>query len=819
MGAEFHKYQKFLKLEIDRGFDNRAIVGGLEKIVPTWQADARKAGLSTEEVGSVSELMNAYGAQDIAARKESIQKLLGIIKRLQSGLKNSADELDQIADESFPELEKSSLPAQKETEDRPAARPASSNPGLAAPLTVLHGVGPANAEKFKALGCETLGDLLYFFPRRYDDYSQLKTINKLKYGDVVTVIGVVEAVDTRNLQRRGQTVTEAVIFDGTGKLRLTWFNQRWISTKLAPKMQIVVSGKIDMYLGRLVINNPAFEELEREHLHTNRIVPVYPLTAKLTQNIVRRAMYQTINYWAPRTPEYLPANIRNDASLIDLPTALTQVHFPSSNELLSKALHRLAFDEIFMLQLGVQSQKVAWEGLQAEKFAISDEMMSSFSGGLPYQLTGAQVNAINELRADLSSGRPMNRLLQGDVGSGKTIVAAAAILVIASNNAQSVLMAPTSILAEQHYHNLLTVMTDSASHEPWLKPEEIALLVGSTREAEKAEIREKLAAGEIKLIIGTHALLEDPITFSNLQLAIVDEQHRFGVEQRNILRGKGNNPHLLVMTATPIPRSLALTVYGDLDLTLLDEMPAGRQPVSTHVLHPIEINRAYDLINKQIDAGYQAYVIYPLIDAAEDETERKAATAEYERLKNDIFPQHEVGLLHGRMKPDEKEQVMAEFRAGHYKILVSTTVIEVGVDVPNATVMMVEGANRFGLAQLHQLRGRVGRGSAQSYCLLVPENENALENERLMVMAQTTDGFVLAQKDLEQRGPGEFLGERQSGFADLQMADLMDVRLIEQARAQAQALFKDDPALEKPENRHMKMMMERFWTEQKGVSN
>jgi ATP-dependent DNA helicase RecG len=400
----------------------------------------------------------------------------------------------------------------------------------------------------------------------------------------------------------------------------------------------------------------------------------------------------------------------------------------------------------------------------------------------------------------------MNRLLQGDVGSGKTVVAALAAAMINQSGAQAAIMAPTSILAEQHFRSFSNLLAG----------ENVRLLVGDTPEAEKAEIRAGLADGTIQVVVGTHALIEDPIQFKDLQFVVIDEQHRFGVEQRAALRDKGTTPHLLVMTATPIPRSLALTLYGDLDLSVMDEMPAGRQPIETYILRPQELERAFSLIRSQIKDGRQAFIIYPLVEESEKMDNLKAATEEHEKLQKEIFPELKLGLLHGRLKPDEKDRVMADFRDKKYDILVSTTVVEVGVDVSNATVMLVEGANHFGLAQLHQLRGRVGRGAAQSYCLLVPDHEDAVENERLQAMAETNDGFILADRDLQQRGPGEFLGTRQAGFGVLKMASITDIPLIEKARNQAQSLFEKDPNLELPEHKLLAEALGRFWGKSSG---
>jgi ATP-dependent DNA helicase RecG len=496
-----------------------------------------------------------------------------------------------------------------------------------------------------------------------------------------------------------------------------------------------------------------------------------------------------------------------------LDEALLQVHFPDSQEKLRAARERLAFDEIFYLQMGVLRQKRDWKSVDAKRFTVSDEWLDARLTSLPFALTSAQQNALKDIRADLESGRPMNRLLQGDVGSGKTVVAALAAAVIASNESQAAIMAPTSILAEQHYRSFKRLLADENGI---LQDGQIRLLVGDTPEAEKEAIRAGLAEGSIKIVIGTHAILEEPVAFQDLQFAVIDEQHRFGVEQRAALRTKGTNPHLLVMTATPIPRSLALTLYGDLDLSIIDEMPAGRQPVNTYVLRPQERERAFTLLRGQIQDGKQAFIIYPLIEESE-KIEARAAVDDYETLSKEVFPDLKMGLLHGRMRPDEKDETMLKFRDQKYNILVSTTVVEVGVDIPNATVMLIEGADRFGLAQLHQLRGRVGRGSDQSYCLLIPTHEDATENERLRAMADSNDGFVLAERDLQQRGPGEFLGTRQSGYASgLRMASITDVKLIEKARVQAQNLFEQDADLIRPEHALLAEAFGRFWGDGRG---
>jgi ATP-dependent DNA helicase RecG len=627
----------------------------------------------------------------------------------------------------------------------------------------------------------------------------------------------VDSIVSRQI-RGGRYITEAIITDGTGALRVTWFNNRYIGNRLLKGTPIVISGKIDQYLGRLVMNSPEWEPLEQQNLHTNRIVPVYPLTSNITQRWLRKMMYGVVSYWSPRVGEPLPDALRKSAGLVDLPSALFQAHFPTSHDQLKAARYRLAFDEILMLQLGVLSQKRSWQNRAAQIYQVPDDWLESKVAQLPFPLTNAQQLALNDLRLDLASGRPMNRLLQGDVGSGKTVIAALGISIMAFNHAQSALLAPTSILAEQHYNTMRGLLSSdheedqeiSSNGTESIRADQMRLLLGSTPESEKQEIREGLAKDQIKLVVGTHALLEEPVTFANLQLAVIDEQHRFGVEQRALLRSKGDNPHLLVMTATPIPRSLALTVYGDLDLSVMDEMPPGRQPIQTQVFYPRERERAYVFIRSQVDQGRQCFIIYPLVEESEN-IDSLAAVEEHARLQREVFPNYMVGLLHGRMKPDEKDEVMAGFCQGRNQILVSTSVVEVGVDVPNATVMLIEGANRFGLSQLHQFRGRVGRSQHQSYCILIPDTPDDAENERLAAMVETNDGFVLAQRDLEQRGPGEFLGTRQSGYSELRLANLTDVHLIEKARHHAQEIFNVDPDLQLPEHQLLAQSLKRFW--------
>ncbi len=680
-----------------------------------------------------------------------------------------------------------------------SADPVNGAVGLDAPLTVLHGVGPETAKDYARLGVHTLRELLHFYPRRYDNYARMKTINRLEYGEDCTLIATVWEVRERKF-RGNRVMLKIILSDGTGNIEVTEFNP-YRKQLLTPGRQIVLSGKVDQYLGRLTIRPREWEKLDTELLNTGRIVPVYALTEGLYQRNIRNLTAQVVNHWAPRQDDPLPESMIAEAQLMPFGQALAQIHFPDNEAKLADAQHRLAFNELFALQIGMLRQRQQWQTTPAEPLAARDEMLTAYLASLPFPLTGAQQQAVTAIRQDLARAVPMNRLLQGDVGSGKTAVAATAMAITVAAGAQAAIMAPTSILAEQHFKTLSRLLAGIP----------IALLQGSTPASEREAIYAGLREGRIGVVVGTHALIENPVEFARLGLVVIDEQHRFGVSQRAALRGKGTNPHLLVMTATPIPRTLALTVYGDLDLTVLDEMPPGRQPVTTYLLHANERERGYEFVRRQVHKGRQAYLIFPLVEESE-KIEAKAAVEEHARLQRDIFPEFKLGLLHGRMKPDEKEGVMGAFRDNATQILVSTSVVEVGVDVPNATVILIDGANRFGLSQLHQFRGRVGRGEHASYCLLVSDSPNPKPDERLVAMEATQDGFVLAQKDLELRGPGDFLGTRQSGFSELRAAKLSDILTIEKARREAQRVFAVDPELSQPEHAGIRGMVEAFWT-------
>jgi ATP-dependent DNA helicase RecG len=668
--------------------------------------------------------------------------------------------------------------------------------------------------RLRRLGISTVGDLLHHFPHRYDDYSTLKPINQLEYGEEVTVVGTVWETRTRKT-RGGREIITSVVADASGTIEAVWFNQPYLVRQLRAGRRIVLSGKIDEYMGRLTLQSPAWEPLERELIHTGRVVPIYPLTRGVTSRWLRRLMKRVVDHWAPRLEDYLSETLRQRAGLVNLGTAIRQIHFPDSEQAAMEARRRLSFDEFFFIQLGMLNQRQKWQSQRGMPIPTNQTVLDAFSQSLPFELTGAQQQSVDHILKDLAQPRPMSRLLQGDVGSGKTVVATAAMLMAVAAGKQAALMAPTEILAEQHYQTVSRLLADT---EAWNldRPVSVALLTGSLGRVERRKVYTALASGQADIVVGTHALIQRHVTFNDLALVVVDEQHRFGVAQRGALRGKGGAAHVLVMSATPIPRSLALTIYGDLEISVIDELPPGRQQIETRWLLPKERERAYAFLRSQIAKGRQAFILYPLVEES-DKVEARAAVEEYERLQQKIFPDLQVGLLHGRMKGREKDTIMTRFRQGEIEILVSTSVIEVGIDVPNATVMLIEGADRFGLAQLHQFRGRVGRGEHRSYCLLLSDTvspddpQTRATWERLRAIEGTQDGFVLAEKDLELRGPGDFFGVRQSGLPALRLANLSNVQILEQARAEAQIIFQEDPNLKKPEHLPLAEQVGRFW--------
>jgi len=786
------KLQNILELESE-SYQDRAVYGGLAQYAKTWTKEAHAAfGPQLNEwIDDVAERLRVYSdLADLPARQRAVATLQDLVD-------------EPPTPEKAPPPEPEPTPEQR----RPSApEPSSSlaHTGLDSPIMALRGVGDRQSERLERLGVHTIRDLIYLLPRRHDDYSQLKPINRLAYGEEVTIIAKVKSARGRRT-RSGRHLFKVTLTDGTGYVDVTWFNQPYLANQIKPGRQIVISGDVDEYMGRLCFTAPEWELLEDQLLHTGRLVPVYPLTKGLGAKWLRRLVKRTVDYWSRRMPDHLPASIMRKHDLMPLEEAIVQVHFPDTKANLEQARHRLAFDELFLLQIGLLRHRREWRSEPGKPLPADAEVLKAFVETLPYELTNAQKRALEEIVGDVTTPKPMNRLLHGDVGSGKTVVATAAMVLTVAAGAQAALMAPTEILTEQHYQTVSDLLAQMEGEPPTVR-----LLTGSVTGQEREAIYEALASGEVDIVIGTHALIQEAVTFDELALAVIDEQHRFGVEQRAALRQKGYNPHLLVMTATPIPRSLELTMWGHLDVSAIDEMPPGRQPVLTRWLKPTERERAYSFVRSQVEDGFQAFIICPLVEESE-KIEAKAAVEEYERLQETIFPKLKLGLLHGRMSGDEKDAVMTAFADGELDILVATSVVEVGIDVPNATVMLVEGAERFGLAQLHQFRGRVGRSEHESYCLLIAGSTTDVARERLEALEATNDGFVLAEKDLEMRGPGEFLGARQSGFPDLKMASVTDLELVKAARRSAREFFQEDPELSSPDHRLLARKVERFW--------
>lgn len=661
----------------------------------------------------------------------------------------------------------------------------------------LKGVGPRLAQLLGTVGVQTVENLLYYFPRRYLDYNNRVKISELQQGQDVTVIGAIRAVNAYNAKNGNISIVSVTIEDETGLMSANWFYGK--SSKAALESyksryvkgaDVMVSGKVkwDNYKRIPAIDRPQIEILsyqdasgaqESDSLHAGRIVPIYALTEGLNLRFLRKAIYQALQDYLDSIIDPMPAEVLKRYNMMGLKDALRQIHFPENRQLATTARERLVFDELFYVQLRLglmrQQYKRTVKGLSLiyKEGGYAEQLRNL----LPFDLTGAQKRVLAEIGQDIASDEPMYRMLQGDVGSGKTIVAILTLLAAVENGYQGALMAPTEILAEQHYRKCVE----------WLTPLGLraGLFVGKSGAKERRALRQDLLNGQIHIAVGTHALIQDDVEFANLGVVVVDEQHRFGVRQRTLLKSKGNHPEMLTMTATPIPRSLAMTIHGDLDVSLLDELPPGRTPIKTLLLTHAQIGKAYQLIRQEIVKGRQAYIVFPLIEESET-LSAKAATSEAERLQQEVFQDLRIGLLHGKMRPEEKDAVMSRFAAGDMDILVSTTVVEVGVDVPNSTVMVIENADRFGLSQLHQLRGRVGRGSHQSYCVLVSDSKAEATLTRLSILTESEDGFWISEKDLELRGPGEFLGTRQSGLPDFVLADLLeDKEILERARQAA----------------------------------
>jgi len=725
---------------------------------------------------------------------------------------------------------------------------------LDSPVETIPRVSAIYAKRLNRLGIKTVRDLIYHFPLRYDDLSKIAKIGDAQANEIVTVRGQIINIHAFRTPRKRMFLIEALIKDNSGTIRAIWFNQPFLLRALKKGEWVSLAGKVNYDGKTLFFSNPAHETIRLEQLgagnksasrHTGRLVPIYPETTKLTSKWLRYILDLIFPKAINEFKDFLPAEIRKSQKLVDLSAALKKIHFPQTQKDIDEARRRLGFDELFLIQLFILQQKQKWQLNRAAIIKFDQNLIKKFVASLPFKLTNAQRKASWEILQNLEKTTPMNRLLEGDVGSGKTVVATIAALQTIKNGYQVAFMAPTEILARQHFEGLskslmnlglkIALTTSSETKISYDSP------LGNHQEIEEIKPKDFLRMakeGKINIAIGTHSLIQESVQFKNLALAIVDEQHRFGVQQRAALQKnivqmedglKTTIPHLLSMTATPIPRTLALTIYGDLDLSLLNELPKGRQKTITKIIAPANRQKAYDFIRQQIKGGRQVFVICPRIerqssDGNGNETrvvnsqspdvttgqnehrnqltlydkrrllwvEVKAVTEEYKKLSEKTFPDLKVAMLHGKIKAKEKEQVMRDFREKKYDILVSTSVVEVGVDIPNATVMMIEGADRFGLAQLHQFRGRVGRDKFQSYCLLFTDSDSQFVRQRLKALVSTQNGFELAEKDLEIRGPGEFYGTRQWGLPDLTMASLMDVELIKECRKEAEKLLADD---------------------------
>jgi ATP-dependent DNA helicase RecG len=659
----------------------------------------------------------------------------------------------------------------------------------------IKGVGPKIGCIFNKLGIYTANDLLFYFPRKHIDYSSRTLIKNLKEGLNTTVFGYIKTTKSF-ITQNGLSVIKITIADESGNFDLSFFYAKTgrhllerYKSQFPQGAGIMVSGmvKLNSFDGRLTLDSAQYsimsadflENREDNNLNLGRIVPIYPINENLNIKTLRKAIFNVISTYKELIPTVLPDYLIKKYNLLEKKEAIEQIHFPKTLEMLEKARFTLVFEELFIIQLKLAKlREENRKNNNAIPLKIKEKgLVKNFIKNLPFELTDAQNRAIKDILKDLNSTNPMQRLLQGDVGSGKTVVATIMILAAIENGYQGVIMAPTEILAQQHYNNLIQ----------WLTPMGIGvgLFLGSNSKKLRKKIEINLKNGQTHIAVGTHALIQENVQFENLGAVIIDEQHRFGVKQRTLLKNKAQSPQMLTMTATPIPRTLALTVHGDLDLTIIDELPKGRKSIKTTLITQNSHKEAYKIIQNEIEQGHQAYVVYPLIEESET-LSAKAATIEAEKFQKEIFPQYKIGLLHGKLKNEEKEQVMSDFKNKKYDILVSTTVVEVGVDVPNATVMMIENAERFGLSQLHQLRGRVGRSDLQSYCIISTSTKSQDTRERLNIMTQTNDGFVIAEKDLQIRGPGEFLGVRQSGLPDLIIADLVkDANILEFARNEA----------------------------------
>jgi ATP-dependent DNA helicase RecG len=827
--SAFIRLTRILDLEERQNWRNRAVIGGMRAMSERWANDARAEQANEASVTRICALLVQYDNASPEARSQLAKALRLVLSGAlpEEEMPEAAmvvapaaaepEEPEEFIEENgmvyaagYPPPEPTHVARERLRRQQP--RVERQHADLQAAPTILSGVGPTTAEQLARLGIERVIDLLWHLPTRHEDYSQMRTISQLQPGEQATIIANLWEVRERKIGIKRQ-VLQGILADATGTLHATWWN-KFLRSQLTIGATMRFSGKVGLYLGQKTLDNPAFEDVDDEMVATGRLSPVYPLTEGLSHKKLRTLVRQVLDEFVRFISDPLPRAMRDTYGLPDLASALQQIHFPDSTDQLAAAGRRLAFEELLYVQLGVLQRRHELQQRTAPAIQTDEDVLARFTAILPFAFTAAQQRVLAEISQDLRREIPMTRLVQGDVGSGKTAVAAAAMWITLNNGFQSALVAPTQILAEQHYRTISQLLSELT--RPDGTPVRVALLTGRVTGSEREELLAALRAGMVDVLIGTTALIQDGVEFANLGFVVVDEQHRFGVEQRGALRNKAmQQPHVLVMSATPIPRSLALTIYGDLDLSLIDELPPGRTPVTTKLFRPAERERLYSFLRRQAQAGKQAFIVYPLVEESE-KLEVGAAVESYERLQREILPDLRLALLHGRMSGAEKDEVMRAFAAHEFDVLVSTSVIEVGIDVPNATLILIEDAERFGLAQLHQFRGRVGRAQEQSYCALVSKADQPETQARLEALVESNDGFVLAEKDLQLRGPGDFLGTRQSGLPDLRIAHLSDLTTLALAREAALKLFGEDPTL----SRHpqLEKQVRRFWHGQGDLS-
>ena len=808
-------FANILRLEGQQGFRDRAVIGGLDAFMRRWQDELRRIANVSRSYAEMSAEQRRQWAEWTLARMGAREQASEVMGRPSDGAPSSESTTPTV-EPSKPKVSDGKGRARRssrKTDGTPAK--------LSDDVSRLGSVNSRTKSRLNGLGINTVEDLIHHFPHRHDDFTDVRTISQVVPGETQTVKATIWEVSETGRGRMKNA--QAILGDETGNIRVIWFNQGYLVRTLKPGTSIVISGEAKVYRGRVVFQSPEYDFVDSrdEYMHAGRLVPIYPLTDGLYQRTVRRAVKQALDAAARQIKEYMP---RHTLRLYDLPSlqdAIWQLHYPDSPEQVESARRRIAFDELLMLQLLVARRRIEWQSSGgAVQLNSEDGALDAFIDSLPYSLTSAQTRSLDEILADMRREIPMSRLLQGDVGSGKTVVATAALLTAVTNGYQGALMAPTEILSEQHFSSVAKMLSAddgaalssayfTAMPVEHAKPVKACLLTGSLSKRAKDEMHGRIADGEVDIVIGTQALIQESVDIPRLALVVVDEQHRFGVMQRMNLRHRGGTPHMLAMSATPIPRSVRLTMLGDLELSTIDEMPPGRQEIRTRWVPPNQRDNAYAIVRHEVNAGRQAFIICPLIEESEA-IQARAATEEYERLSRLVFPDMRVGLLHGRLSQDEREDVMRGFQLGEIDVLVATSVIEVGIDIPNATVMLIDGADRFGLAQLHQFRGRVGRGEHASQCLLLSDSPGMAAHERIRILERTMDGFEIAEEDLRIRGAGEYMGTRQSGLNDLKVARLTDLDIMRMARQEAQRLLDADPELEQPEHSAIAVRFESY---------